>query len=211
MIQGNEQEYIRQRVHELYYGIDMNCARTTLTILGELLDVKIEEQTMDAALGLHGAGGFRAQCGLVEGALMFIGIWGRLHGKEEKEIVKKCYEYASVFTLKFGSLTCRDLRPGGFQASDSPHLCETLTGNSISFAYKFVTDWIQVGYKFTKEQRGVMSLLKRTYSICRTGVLRARNITDNNTFHIHEYNVSIIFTNTFHIKSLPHLIKRSRN
>lgn len=43
---------------------------------------------MDAALGMHGAGGYRAQCGLVEGALMFIGIWGKMHGKEEAEIVR---------------------------------------------------------------------------------------------------------------------------
>ena len=38
--------------------------------LGELLGFHIEEQTYAAAVGMHGAGGFRAQCGLVEGALM---------------------------------------------------------------------------------------------------------------------------------------------
>ena len=36
-----EQLYIEEKVHELYYLYDMNCARTTLTILSELLDVEI--------------------------------------------------------------------------------------------------------------------------------------------------------------------------
>ena len=67
-------EIIKERVHELYWEHDMNCARTMLTCLGEFYDVNLEEQTVNSTIGLHGAGGFRAQCGLVEGALMFIGI-----------------------------------------------------------------------------------------------------------------------------------------
>lgn len=184
----NDQEYIKKRVHELYYGIDMNCARTTLTVLGEVLNVKIEDQTMDAALGLHGAGGFRAQCGLVEGALMFIGIWGRLHGKEEKEIVKACYDYAKQFTVKFGSLSCRELRPGGFQVTDPPHLCETMSANAISFAYKYVTDWIPEKADVINEAVQVEGQKNRLATGYRTKWLKFLHITDRNDFHIHEYH-----------------------
>ena len=57
-------EYITNRVHELYWEKDMNCARTTLLCLSELFEVAIEPQIMWSAVGLHGAGGYRAQCGL---------------------------------------------------------------------------------------------------------------------------------------------------
>jgi C_GCAxxG_C_C family probable redox protein len=129
---------IKDRVHELYYGYDVNCARTTLTCLSELLDTPIERQTMNAAIGLHGAGGFRAQCGLVEGALLFMGLYFSDRGKSTDEIVSLCYRYADEFTKKFGSLTCRELRPGGFSEDDPPHACEGLTCEAIEFAYEFI-------------------------------------------------------------------------
>ncbi|RAZ94424.1 redox-active protein, partial [Klebsiella oxytoca] len=80
-------EYITNRVHELYWEKDMNCARTTLLCLSELFEVAIEPQIMWSAVGLHGAGGYRAQCGLVEGTLMFIGIYFHRLGKTESEMV----------------------------------------------------------------------------------------------------------------------------
>ena len=67
-------EYISKRVHELYWEKDINCARTALLCLSELFEIPLAPQTIQSAAGLHGAGGYRAQCGLVEGALMFIGI-----------------------------------------------------------------------------------------------------------------------------------------
>lgn len=68
-------EYITKRVHELYWEEDIDCARTALICLSEIFETALEPQTIRSAVGLHGAGGYRAQCGLVEGALMFIGIW----------------------------------------------------------------------------------------------------------------------------------------
>lgn len=132
-------EYIKKRVHELYWNGDVNCARTTLICLGELLDIAVEPQTYWAAAGMHGAGGYRAQCGLVEGALMFIGIYLHESGKTEREIVSACYEFASAFEAEFGSLRCRELRPTGFSEDDPPHLCEDLTCRTIWFAYGYLT------------------------------------------------------------------------
>lgn len=62
-------EYIENRVHELCWKSDINCARTALICLGELFKTAMEPQTMRSAVGLHGAGGYRAQCGLVEGTI----------------------------------------------------------------------------------------------------------------------------------------------
>jgi hypothetical protein len=109
-----------------------------LLCLGELFHVVIERQTFHAAVGLHGAGGYRAQCGLVEGALMFLGIYLSKNEITESEIIRTCYRFADAFTQKFGSLKCRDLRPGGFTDNDPPHLCEKLTNSAIDFSYYFI-------------------------------------------------------------------------
>lgn len=133
-------EYIKQRVHDLYWKDDINCARTMLICLSELFGVTLEKQTIISAIGLHGAGGFRAQCGLVEGGLMFISIYSELQGKAEDEVVSLCYEYAKAFEQRFGSLRCYDLRPNGFTPNDPPHMCEELTCRAVEFAYHFVEE-----------------------------------------------------------------------
>ncbi len=106
--------------------------------MSELFEIAIEPQTNWSAVGLHGAGGYRAQCGLVEGTLMFIGIYLHTIGKIEDEIVSACYDFASAFDRKFGSLRCFELRPTGFSESDPPHMCENLTCNGIEFAYQYI-------------------------------------------------------------------------
>lgn len=131
---------VKERVHHMYYDLDLNCARTTMMCLGELFDFKLEEQTLSAAIGMHGAGGFRAQCGLVEGALMFMGAYYSAIGLPDVEAAGICYEYANAFNAHFGSLLCSKLRPGGFRTDDPPHLCENLTADSICFAFQSIRD-----------------------------------------------------------------------
>ena len=133
-------EYIINRVHELYLNDDINCARTTIICLSELFEIAVEPQTILSAVGLHGAGGYRAQCGLVEGALMFMGIYLHVLGKTEDEIVPACYNFASTFDKTFGSLSCFELRPTGFSESDPPHMCEKLTCRGIEFAYQYILE-----------------------------------------------------------------------
>lgn len=130
--------HIRDRVHELYWNDDINCARTAILCLSELFEITVEPQTIWSAVGLHGAGGYRAQCGIVEGTLMFIGIYLHTLGNTEDEIVSACYDFASAFDGTFGSLRCYELRPTGFSESDPPHMCENLTCKGIEFAYQFI-------------------------------------------------------------------------
>jgi len=134
---------IKEQVHELYWKHDVNCARTMLTCLCELFHVNLQEQTLKSAIGLHGAGGFRAQCGLVEGALMFLGIYFSDSGKSDYEIASICYRYADAFTRNFGSIKCFDLRPNGFRENDPPHLCEKLTCEAIKFTIEFICEQVQ--------------------------------------------------------------------
>jgi len=124
---------IRERVHGCYWDHDHNCASTTLIIAAEVFSVSLEGQVLDSGLGMHGAGGYRAQCGLVEGALMFIGILGAGRDLERSAITELCFGFAESYENKFGSLLCRELRPEGFSPDNPPHLCENLTVQSIQF------------------------------------------------------------------------------
>jgi hypothetical protein len=127
----NKETLVRDRVHQYYWAYDWNCAVTTLRVLSEVFGVKLSDQILHAALGMHGAGGYRAQCGLVEGALMFVGIAAKAKGLSDDAIVQACYDFAEQFELRFGSLLCRELRPEGFKPDNPPHLCEELTRDAI--------------------------------------------------------------------------------
>lgn len=134
--------YIADTVHHLYWDYDINCARTMLTCLSTIFDTPLEPQTMQAAIGMHGAGGFRAQCGLVEGALMFIGVYFGNKGLSDPEIASICRRFAQAFTDTFSALTCAELRPGGFTDHDPPHACERLTNEAIWFAVEFLKKFV---------------------------------------------------------------------
>lgn len=143
-------DIIEKRVHELYWDLDVNCDTTTLLCLGQLFHVEINPQTINSAIGLHGAGGYRAQCGLVEGTLMFIGIYLSKKDKTDKELSEICYQFAEKFTEEYGSLRCFDLRPNGFNEDDPQHACEKLTVDAITFAHNFIADFHQIISIFEK-------------------------------------------------------------
>lgn len=129
---------IENRVHELYWKDNRNSAQAMLICLSDLFRLNLEQETFYAAIGLHGAGGLRAQCGLVEGGLMFIGIYCKVLGKSKEETVSACYIYADSFHQKFGSLRCYDLRQIGFTPKAPPHLCEAFTCSAVKFAYQYI-------------------------------------------------------------------------
>lgn len=135
-------DLIDERVHTYYWDQNLNCAVTTLKILGENFSVEIQPQVLEAAIGMPGAGRFGAQCGLVEGSLMFMGIYGTVKGLDHEQIVSVCHKFASAFQQRFNSLQCKDLRPRGFAPENPPHLCEGKTKTAISFAAKFIAEEI---------------------------------------------------------------------
>lgn len=125
-------------IHHLYHDKDYNCAITTLICLGKEFGVEIDQQVLDSAICLNGGGRFRSQCGLVEGALMFIGIYATALGMKKKDMMKIAYGFCEGFTARFGSLLCRDLRPGGFQKDDPKHMCEPLTQRTVAYAVDYL-------------------------------------------------------------------------
>jgi len=136
-------EFVKSRVAKYYWEDDINCAATTLNILAEHFGIELHRQVMHTALGMHGAGEYGAQCGLVEGALMFLGIIGREKGLSDEAVVEACREFAGAFERRFGSLNCAVLRPQGFREENPPHLCEALTCDAVEFSLGFVTDWLE--------------------------------------------------------------------
>jgi len=132
-------DYVSSRVHGAYHDQDTPCAATALRILGEIFEQDIHEQVLQAAWGLNGAGKHGDQCALVEGTLMLLGLLGHRRGLSQEELYLVCREYAQAYTGRFGSLLCRELRPGGFNDSDPPHLCEAMSVDAIVLATNFIT------------------------------------------------------------------------
>lgn len=147
----DRQQWVSEAVRHCYWDADVNCARTTLHVLSAIADVKLEPQVWAAAAGMHGAGCFGAQCGLVEGGLLFIGIHGARIGLEEKRICALCHAYAQDFTQQFGSVECRSLRPQGFSKEDPPHACEALTVQCLLFAIDFLEE--QKDFRFSWKEK----------------------------------------------------------
>lgn len=139
-----QDEYLKQRVSDSYWREDINCATTMLNILSELHKINLDRQVINAAIGMHGAGGFGAQCGLVEGSLLLIGILGKEKELTTEAIINLCYCFAQEFEEKFGSLLCKQLRPQGFKPDNPPHLCEGLTNQAVKFTAEYLMR--KVGY-----------------------------------------------------------------
>lgn len=134
---------IKERVAHYYWKDDRNCATTNLKILAEIFNIELSNQVIDAATGMHGAGKYGAQCGLVEGTLMFLGILGKENNIPEDVIVDHCRAYAQQFESEFTSLSCSVLRPEGFTKNNPPHLCEQLTCDAIAFNKRFVSEFLK--------------------------------------------------------------------
>lgn len=134
---------VRERVAQFYWQHDRNCATTTLCVLAELFDIELNQQTIDAAVAMHGAGKYGAQCGLVEGSIMFMGICGRRNKLHDTFTIDSCREFARKFENRFGSLLCKVLRPTGFSEEDPPHMCEQLTSAAIEFSARHVSEYMQ--------------------------------------------------------------------
>jgi len=135
---------VEKEVAHYFHELDYNCARTVLLILARHFSITLDKQIFAAATGMHGAGGYRAQCGLVEGTLMFIGLLGAERKVDEEAVISSCHDFGQAYENEFSSLLCSTLRPGGFNNDDPPHLCEPLTCKSTLFAIQFLKKTIQI-------------------------------------------------------------------
>lgn len=129
---------IKDKVHELYWKKQGNCANVMLICLSELTDVKLEPQVFASVTGLHGAEKFGAQCGLAIAGQMFMGIYYRQLEKDEVFIASCCAQYAEAFRNKFATLVCSELRMNGYISTDPRHVCEQFTCDAVTITYNFL-------------------------------------------------------------------------
>ena len=134
----DKRKLIEGQTHVYQWRDDLNCATIVLKILAEKYGMELHEQVLDAARGMHGAGKYGVQCGLVEGGLMFIGILSQIYGFEKEDMEAFCQEFAREFEIRFGSLQCSILRHEGFKPENPPHMCEGLICDGVKFAWDFM-------------------------------------------------------------------------
>jgi len=134
----NKITFINKKVHKYYWQGNVNCAITILKILSQIFEIELNSQVTNSAIGLNGAGRYGAQCGLVEGALLFTSILAHKKNLSKEQIVKHCYSFAKGFEKEFGNLLCRELRPQGFSKDNPPYLCENITKKTILFSTEFI-------------------------------------------------------------------------
>ena len=136
----NQLEFVKRRVNEYYWKDNINCAETSLRILSGIFDLPLNDQVINSVLALPGAGQCGALCGIVSGTIMFMGIFGRKYGIDDKSIKDLCKKFTNTFETTFRSLQCRVLRPEGFHPDNPPHICESLTCNAVNISVQFVSD-----------------------------------------------------------------------
>lgn len=136
--EASMQNRISDIVNHSYYTLDVNCAKTTLITLSKLFDFKLEEQVVQSATAMNGAGRSRGQCGLVEGMLMFLGVFFAARGQCDDTIVRMARKFTQKFQKEFNSISCKELRPGGFRPEDPKHMCAPLTLKTVQFCYDFI-------------------------------------------------------------------------
>ncbi len=141
-INADTDRKIDELVRHYFRDLEINCATTTIKILGEFLGLEVSPQVLDSTVGLNGAGQHGAQCGLVEGGLMFLGMIGRERGISDDDIVAACDRYATEFEREFGSMICSVLRPEGFNDDNPPHICEPVSCRAVKFSNRFVREFV---------------------------------------------------------------------
>lgn len=136
---------LSEAVRSAYEERNLPCTQAMLEVLGQCFGYPIPPRVWDAASGLHGAGRYGAQCGLVEGGLMFLGLRATELGYDKSQIEDLCSGWAAHFERCFSSLICRELRPEGFGPHVPPHRCMPLTVSALREAVGYAAPLFRDG------------------------------------------------------------------
>ena len=126
-----------------YFKNGFNCAEAIVRTGGELLGVKLDEQTLRMATGFGGGIGHAGcVCGALAASVMVLGlVQGRLDPSEDLE---KAYalssEFHRRFQEKFGATCCRALNPHEFGTREHMLNCVKITGNTMGLLAEFLQE-----------------------------------------------------------------------
>jgi hypothetical protein len=136
------------------YAESLSCAQVMLLCLGGLCGVAISEQLLQACAGLGGprfeaaksagTGGAapevtpapKPRCGLVDAALLFIGVYFGGRGRAKDDVGALCAEYRGHFAAQYVSDDCREIR----RAVGATHGCESLAVDAALHAFRFINE-----------------------------------------------------------------------
>ena len=107
----NIETLVQQRAATYFVTGENNCAMTVLRVLSEVFETPVAQPVIDAAQCMPGVGGIDHLCGLISGALMFVGVWGGQQGLHRQTLRPLTSSFSQAVTERFGSLMCSDLRP----------------------------------------------------------------------------------------------------
>ncbi|MEZ5360681.1 MAG: C-GCAxxG-C-C family protein [Candidatus Zixiibacteriota bacterium] len=134
----NNKDFIEEKINLYFCTLDHNCAETVLEMLSEKFDFPLDKQVIYAAAAHNGLGQYRAQCGLITGAVMFIGIVAQSQGRDKDYINAITYGLAEIFDKSFGALDCRTLRPAGFKEDNPPNICKPLAIDALALIIDYI-------------------------------------------------------------------------
>ena len=93
------ENFVKKWVTTFFQVHDYNCVRATFLRLPNILKLNCISRSWMHSVGMHGAGGYRAQCGLVEGTLLFLG------GAGLKKMLRNCFLHCSAGYCALAGLT----------------------------------------------------------------------------------------------------------
>lgn len=130
--------FVDKEVHENYWEKDLNCCTNILMLLSEIKGIKLDKQVLYSVSGMHGLNPSAAPCGLLSGALMFLGIYGREKNIPNSQLTRHYYEYSKYFQRKFGDTSCKNLNKRKDALGLLPFSCEDLTKTVVIFTSDFI-------------------------------------------------------------------------
>jgi len=130
--------FVDKQVHENFWEKDLNCSTNILMLLAEIKSIKLDKQVIHSVAGMDGLNPLKVPCGLLSGALMFLGIFGREKNIPNSQLSRHYYEYSKYFQRKFGDTSCKNLNSKKESLGLLPFSCENLTKDVVIFTIDFI-------------------------------------------------------------------------
>lgn len=121
-----------------------NCAEAVLATFSELAPEVVDKKMIKLSSTLGGGlGKAEALCGALNAAELVLGAYIGRTSPEEKsltEIYPLSKELHDVFVEKFGSDSCKVLKPYPFGSKEHLHTCIKISGNTAEALAQFLVD-----------------------------------------------------------------------
>ena len=126
-----------------YFKDGYNCAEAVLRAFGDVLGIRIEEQTLRTTTGFGGGIGHAGcVCGALAASVMTLGLLtGRTLSTQSREASYELSgEFHRRFQERFGATCCRALNPHEFETREHLLNCIKITGNTAKLLMELLEE-----------------------------------------------------------------------